>query len=65
MPPRADKGVRSLQAVRECTYAAGTILYIDNVFLDKQYMVYIGWVNFILGQPVTRLSENVASWFSS
>ncbi|MEK6647058.1 MAG: hypothetical protein AABY84_10345, partial [Candidatus Firestonebacteria bacterium] len=27
------------QAVRECIYTVGTILYIDKIFPDKQYMV--------------------------
>ena len=40
------------QVVRECIYATETILYIGRTFVSKQYIVYIDWSNFILGQPV-------------
>ncbi|OHB94423.1 MAG: hypothetical protein A2Z57_11025 [Planctomycetes bacterium RIFCSPHIGHO2_12_39_6] len=46
------QGVKSLQVVRECIYATETILYIGRTFVSKQYIVYIDWSNFILGQPV-------------
>ncbi len=44
--------IKSYQVVQEYACTVGTILYIDKLLLDKQYMVCIGWANFILGQPV-------------
>ena len=43
---------KQVPVVRERIYTASTILYIDKLLLDRQHIVYIGWDNSILGQPV-------------
>lgn len=40
--PLTVRFINNKQDVRECTCTAGTIPYIDNIFLDKQYTVCIG-----------------------